>query len=357
MMFKIWPMIGRCFTLSPLLLLAAGLFACGGNTVATAQETASPTPSMTMTVEAPATITSLPASSTPIVIRVTATPSHTPTRTPTATGTPTATPSRTASPTNTATPTSTPTKTPTPTNTPTPTPFPTPIGSGFTQRVPILMYHYLSDPPVGADAIRLDLSVTPDNFEAQLAYLKEEGYQTISLNDLAHAISRNSPLPPDPIIITFDDGHRDQYENAFPILQKYGFTATFFIFTQVIDTRNVDYLSWDMVKEMHRAGMEFGSHTYSHPDLSGRDDDFLVFEILGSKEAIEERIGEPVRFFAYPAGRYDGNTIKILQEANFWAAVTTQHGWDQFFNGRYEMTRVRVRGNDRVIDLANKLPE
>ena len=122
-----------------------------------------------------------------------------------------------------------------------------------------------------------------------------------------------------------------------------------------IDTNNVSYLTWAMVIEMHQAGMEFGSHSYRHSDLSNRDTDFLVYEILGSKEAIEERIGEPVHLFSYPAGRYDGLTIRVLESAHFWGAVTTQWGADHFYGDRFEMPRIRVRGNDMAEDLAEKL--
>lgn len=253
------------------------------------------------------------------------------------------------------TPTDTPAPSATPTHTPTLTPQPTPPAQDITLAVPILMYHYVSAPPSNADVIRRDLSVTPDQFESHLALLRQAGYETISLEQLAYALTQQAPLPPKPIILTFDDGYRDQYENAFPLLRKYGYTATFFIFTEPIDTYNVDYLTWEMVTEMHRAGMEFGSHSYRHSDLSGRDTDFLVYEILGSKEAIEQRIGEPVRFFSYPSGRYDDLTIRVLISANFWGAVTTEWGVEQSYKRRFETPRIRIRGNDTAEDLAAKL--
>jgi len=285
----------------------------------------------------------------------TLTPTYRPTFTPTFTPSPTRTPTPTDAPSSTPYASDTPLPTATPTDTPTPTPQPTPIGDGLDLTVPILMYHYVSIPPNGSDAIRRDLSVTPDQFEAQLAYLRQNEYQTITMEDLTYALSGHSTLPDKPIIITFDDGYRDNYENAFPLLRKYGYVGVFFIFTQVIDTYNVSYLTWEMVMEMHQAGMEFGSHSYRHSDLAGRDVDFLIYEILGSKEAIEERTGEPVRFFSYPSGRYDELTIRVLDSAHFWGAVTTQWGIEQSFPDRFEMLRIRVRGNDTAADLAEKL--
>jgi peptidoglycan/xylan/chitin deacetylase (PgdA/CDA1 family) len=217
------------------------------------------------------------------------------------------------------------------------------------------MYHYLSVPPADANAIRLDLSVTPAQFETHLAYLRQAGYETISLEQLAYALNQQASLPAKPIILTFDDGYRDNYENAFPLLRQYNYSATFFIFTEPIDTYNVSYLTWEMVGEMHQAGMEFGSHSYRHLDLNGREVDFLVYEIVGSKEAIEARIGEPVHFFSYPAGRYDDLTIRVLESAHFWGAVTTQWGSRQSLGNRFELPRIRVRGNDTAEDLAEKL--
>ncbi|NIW45071.1 MAG: hypothetical protein GWN30_10000, partial [Gammaproteobacteria bacterium] len=128
--------------------------------------------------------------------------------TPTATHTPTATPSNTPTHTPTATPTDGPS--PTPTDTPKPPPLPTPFEHySWTLKVPILMYHYISIPPEDADEYRLDLSVTPDNFRTQLTYLAENGYNTIDFYDLSLAIVNKRELPPNPIIITMDDGYRD----------------------------------------------------------------------------------------------------------------------------------------------------
>lgn len=217
------------------------------------------------------------------------------------------------------------------------------------------MYHYISVPPAGADIYRRDLSVTPQNFEAQLAWLKDNGYTVISLTDLVYHLAGHRALPPKPVIITLDDGYADNYTNAFPLLQKYGFKATMSLVTQPIDFGDPNYVSWDNVIEMHQAGIDFAAHTYRHYDLRNQDNDFLVYEILGSKEAIEARINEPVRIFVYPSGQYDQRVIDVVESANFWAALTTQDGNVHSYRDRFELLRIRVRGADSLETFAEKL--
>lgn len=275
----------------------------------------------------------------------------TPTRTSTRTATPTFTPMPTRTPTATATPTSSPTVTPTPTFTP--TPLPTPDGTPRTARVPILMYHYISEPPPDANIYRRDLSVTPANFEAQLAWLRSEGYESITLTDLVYHLALGWPLPDKPVILTFDDGYRDNYTHAFPLLKKYEYTGTFFLVTHPIDYGDPDYLSWDMVKKMYRAGMDFQPHGYRHFDLRGQDIDFLVFEIVAAKEAIEARTGETSRFFSYPSGSYDDQTVAVLKSAYFWGAVITAQGATHTSDNLFELTRIRIRGEHSPQDFVD----
>jgi peptidoglycan/xylan/chitin deacetylase (PgdA/CDA1 family) len=243
----------------------------------------------------------------------------------------------------------------TPSPTPTELPMPTPDGKTRTADVPILMYHYISKPPRDADAYRLDLSVASGDFEAQLAWLRAQGYQTIHLRDLVYHLTRGWPLPEKPIILTFDDGYRDHYTHAFPLLRQYGYVGTFFLITSVIDSGDPAYLTWDMVKEMHQAGMEMQPHGYHHYDLKGRGNDFLVYEIVGAKEAIEARTGEIVRFFSYPSGSYDDQTIAVLKSAHFWAAVTTIQGTTQSSTDLFELQRLRIHGDTTVDDFARLL--
>ncbi|GAB4471096.1 MAG: hypothetical protein Kow00124_07890 [Anaerolineae bacterium] len=208
------------------------------------------------------------------------------------------------------------------------------------------MYHYISVPPADADIYRRDLSVTPDNFRAQMQWLKDNGYQTISLYDLVYALSIGwPPLPPKPIILTFDDGYVDNYEQAFPILRELGFTGTFFILTDVTDRAQPGYMTWDMLKEMSHAGMGVEVHGREHIEYSDRDYDWLVFHLLGPQQTIEANLGYTPRFIAYPSGRYDALTIQVARQFEYWGGLTTINGALHTRENLYEMRRVRIRGD------------
>ena len=265
---------------------------------------------------------------------------------------PSATPTATNTPTPTFTPTSTSTPTLTPTPTPTFTPSPTPTRAPRAARVPILMYHYISVPPPDADKYRLDLSVTPAAFEAQMAYLAAQGYHPIRVSDLSDHLLNGTPLPPKPIVLTFDDGYLDNYENALPILEKYKFTGTFFIITQFVDEKRPGYMNWDQVEQLAIDGMEIGSHTLDHIGLRGKSRAIQTTEIVGSKAMIEDRIGTPVKSFCYPAGEYDALTISILRSAGYLAATTEIQGTYQSERSMYELRRVRIRGSYSIADYA-----
>ncbi len=217
------------------------------------------------------------------------------------------------------------------------------------------MYHHIAVPPPDADAIRRDLSVSPVNFEEQLRYLRESGYHSITLRDLIYYLALGWPLPENPIVLTFDDGYRDNYTNAYPLLQKYGFVATFFPITAPIDQGNEEYLSWEEVREMSERGMEFGCHSYTHPDLRGKPIDYIIWQVVGSKEAVEARTHRPVRFFSYPSGRYDQRVVDILRSAHFWGAVTIEQGTRQSSEHPFRLKRIRVRGSDSLGDFIGKL--
>jgi peptidoglycan/xylan/chitin deacetylase (PgdA/CDA1 family) len=235
--------------------------------------------------------------------------------------------------------------------TPTPALEPTPDGVVRTVKVPILMYHYISTPPPDADAYRIDLSTPPDLLAAHLDRLVAEGYTTISLYQLLAHLLQGAPLPDKPVVITFDDGYRDNHANAFPLLRERGMTATFFVITDFIDEKRPLYLSWDMAREMLAAGMSIESHGRNHFTLKGQADDYLVWQALGSLETLQFELGARPRFISYPAGDYDQSTIDIFRSANYWAGLTTEQGTQQSSEHPFEWERIRVRNTTTPDDL------
>jgi peptidoglycan/xylan/chitin deacetylase (PgdA/CDA1 family) len=219
-------------------------------------------------------------------------------------------------------------------------------------RVPILMYHYVSPLPADADDIRKDLTIEPDVFRAQMQYLRDNSYHTISLYQLDDALMRGTPLPSKPVVLTFDDGYIDHYVTVLPILQEMGFVGTFFIITGRADAGDPSYMNWSQIKMMSDAGMSMEAHTKTHRDLRIRDHDFLVYEILGSFESLAAHIGHESRMFAYPSGRYDDATLEVAREMGIWRAVTTQPGMMQTTDNRLELPRVRVSGGTGPNGLA-----
>lgn len=293
-----------------------------------------------------------PGSDHPMVVQIagainpSATPTATDTPTPTFTPTPTDTPTETPTPTSTPTPTFTATPTRTPTRTPTLNP------NARIARVPILMYHYISIPPPDADKFRLDLSVAPDAFDAQMEYLAVNGYHPVRLSDLTDSLLNGTPLPDKPIVLTLDDGYVDHYAHVFPVLKNYKFPATFFVITQFIEGNRPGYMTWAQIGEMARAGMEFGSHTLDHPDLKGKPVAFQTNQIAGSKAMLELRLGVTVKSFAYPSGQYDSRTIAVLRSNGYLAAVTESGGMSQSSEDMFEMRRIRIRGSYSIADFA-----
>ena len=238
-----------------------------------------------------------------------------------------------------------------------PTPEPTPVVLPDQAQVPILMYHYVSELPADADRYRVDLTVLPEDFKAQLQHLADAGYHAITLTDVYLHLAQGIPLPEKPVVLTFDDGYRDAYEVVFPMLLDYGFTGTFFVLATPTHFETPSYMTWAQMKEMADAGMEIQAHGRDHVDLRGRSYDYLVYQILGIQEAIEHHTGRMPRFFCYPSGKRDANVIAVLKSAGYWGAVTTEWGQTHTRENLFEMPRIRIRGTDTLADFVERLEE
>lgn len=200
-----------------------------------------------------------------------------------------------------------------------------------TRAVPILMYHYIRVVTDARDRLGYNLSVTPSDFEAQLAWLEKNHYATYPLADFAQG---KIPKTGKPIILTFDDGYADAYTAALPALQKHHFSATFFIVSGFIN--RPAYMNSVQLRDLRQAGMEIGAHTINHIDLAIATPAKQKAEIEGSKQAS--------MVFAYPSGRYTDVTINLLKQAGFTCAVTTKPGIADEKSPLYELPRVRIAG-------------
>ena len=216
----------------------------------------------------------------------------------------------------------------------------TPALTGSWVWSPILMYHYVDYMPPYPDTIRIGLTVEPEMFEAHLDALIAGGYTVIRMVDLWNAISTGGPLPPRPVVLTFDDGYDSAYRFAYPALQKRNLTGMFFIITGQVG--NFGYVTWPQLVEMQAAGMEIGNHTVHHPDLWWLDYSQRLAEIDGAAQTLADQLGKRPQFFAYPIGHYNTYIADIVQNTGHLAALTTHFGTLHSAAYPYWLDRVRI---------------
>jgi peptidoglycan/xylan/chitin deacetylase (PgdA/CDA1 family) len=187
-----------------------------------------------------------------------------------------------------------------------------------TAKVPILVYHHVSQSdPEGSHALRR-LTVTADIFAQQMQYLQDNGYHVITFSDVADYFDHGKELPTLPVIISFDDGWETQFEYALPSLEKYHYTATFFVVTDYIGRPG--FISWPQLHTLLTDGMTIGSHTRSHPRLTKiRDPEKLWDQIYNSKAILETQLEAPVEEFAYPYGLHNAKAAAAVKQAGYRA--------------------------------------
>jgi peptidoglycan/xylan/chitin deacetylase (PgdA/CDA1 family) len=186
--------------------------------------------------------------------------------------------------------------------------------------VPILIYHHIREILESDSQNAKTFIVSPNNFEKQLIYLSENNFTSISFDNLNDYFEGKFTMPEKPVIISFDDGVINQYENALPLLEKYDMNATFFLFTNPID-KNDNYLNSDQLKEMDKKGMEFGIHGWYHLYLhKEKDEEVLDREIIKSKKLLEEIIDKEITAFSYPFGTYLPETIERIKNTGYFTA-------------------------------------
>ena len=199
------------------------------------------------------------------------------------------------------------------------------------------------------------LAIDPEDFEQQLVYLQNHGYTTISPSELYAAIEGREALPKNPVLITFDDGYKDNYTIAFPLLKKYHMKATIFVVTNLIGT-NANYFTWDEAREMEKSGISIESHTATHRSLTDLSDDDIIRELVGSREKAESELGHPVEYIAYPTGTYNLHIAKLVREAGYKAAFTIKYSNVDYNSNIYALERVPVfRTGNTYRDFSERL--
>jgi peptidoglycan/xylan/chitin deacetylase (PgdA/CDA1 family) len=217
--------------------------------------------------------------------------------------------------------------------------------------VPILMYHYVEPWPADADEIRKNLTVRPEDFAAQMGYLHDQGYVTVSLYDLVYALTLGRPLPEKAVIVTFDDGYRTLPQYAAPVMERYGYRGTVFVITEFMDNGYPAYLTWPEAERLYAQGWKIEPHSKSHEELAGRDRAFQLYQMLGSIQTVAAHIGVQPRFFCYPSGKYDDLTVQLAHELNLWGGVTVAFGRTHTLKSLYTLGRVRVGGQETLLQF------
>jgi peptidoglycan/xylan/chitin deacetylase (PgdA/CDA1 family) len=231
-----------------------------------------------------------------------------------------------------------------------------PVGS-WTIFLPILMYHYVRTPPsTRTDLLGYRLSVSPEDFNAQMDWLKASRYHPVDFNDVRAYFAGTRPLPENPVVITLDDGYRDLYTTAFPILAAHRFKAVAYIVSSFVGQSR--YVTREQVVEMDRGGIEIASHTVDHANLARSSYGSIMFQLVQSKRWLEDLVGHPVVDFAYPSGQFNSQVVAALKVAGYDTAVTEQTSTVHTPDDRYTWARVRVGGGESLGEfIANLGPQ
>ncbi len=225
--------------------------------------------------------------------------------------------------------------------------------------IPILTYHNFTKDEGSSYSINII------EFEKQLDYLAAHNYSVISLLELLKGL-KNGHLPPKPVVVTIDDGFKSTFTLAYPVLKKYNFPATLFIYTDFIE-KNSNSLTWGEIKEMTENNLEIGSHTLSHCNLlqykeNENYENYLARikkEIFLSKEILESKIGDKVKFFAYPYGIYSPTIKNLVIQADYEGILNANSMNNTLNADPFSLNRQIIFGNNSFnsfIQILNQQP-
>lgn len=232
------------------------------------------------------------------------------------------------------------------------------------QRIPVLMYHGVGD---AHNDWERRYCVPCKRFAGHMHRLAAEGMRACSLEDFSAWMAGDRQLPEGSFLLTFDDGFLGVFEHASPVLRDLGWPATVFLVSGLIGERNEwcrtenpsgvthPLLAITHIKTMRREGFAFQSHTRHHPDLMTLSEQELTNELAGSRRDLEDLLGEPVSYLAYPYGRFDQRVLEAVRQAGYQAAFSTQPGFNRAGGDLFRVRRLDVFGTDTAPMLARKI--
>lgn len=205
-------------------------------------------------------------------------------------------------------------------------------------KIPILMYHeivHLNDAGKLLNIVQDRYILTNDVFEDHLRLLTNSNYECLTVSEFRNLKdSKDKNI----VCITFDDGYEGNYLYAFPLLKRYKCKATFFIVSSWMGKKNM--MNWVQINEMIMAGMEVGSHTKNHLQLSLLDESIVYDELLGSKKEIEKNISHVVKAISFPEGSYCRRIEELTKEAGYCAAFCSDFGYGQYNDSNFVVKRI-----------------
>jgi peptidoglycan/xylan/chitin deacetylase (PgdA/CDA1 family) len=229
-------------------------------------------------------------------------------------------------------------------------------GTGSIPKIPILLYHGITDGDRSRDRYRT--GVPAGIFERQMRYLHERGYRCVSLEDLFRKTAEEVHPAGKSFALTFDDGKKDFYHRAFPVLKRFGFTATVFLVTDLVGERSRwdgtdedPLMTWEQILALQQDGVTFGSHTCSHRRLTGISIAEVRRELLRSRETLEEKLKRKVDFLAYPYGDSNDGIRSMAKEAGYMGACGVLEGKPSRFN----LPRREIHSVDTLLTFWMKL--
>jgi len=221
-------------------------------------------------------------------------------------------------------------------------------------KIPILTYHSIRPYYPGITNLVKEYTVPPDIFDDQMKYMRDNGFTPIVPDDIVNYFTSGKALPQKPFMITLDDGWKNQFRYAFPILKKYNYPAVFYVYKNVIDKKV--FLTWSEINTLSSSNMIIGNHTWSHPELPKiTSSTALQQEIVDSKKSIEIHIGKTIDTFAYPFGEYNDQDVSLVKQAGYSSARALRGCIYQSGDILFTLCGVIITGDfNRFVSIVNR---